>query len=253
MSVVALVWLLVVTTSHGQANRVGGIRVLPVMTALDADGDGEISAAEIKRSVSALKKLDKNKDDKLTEAELLPALNRGLNPELSLNSIAESLPPLPMVPKEIEGVSIRRILELFGAKGRHGGTKRQLANYRRVFGFTDTDKDGRHSKQEYIENGNYLIPQSRRGIFQASDSNNDGFVSQAEYVENRLITDEAKLIFDELDTNGDGNVTRKEFLASGKLKDEKLAKGVFMVLDTNGDGKLVISEYLRVWGRWARH
>ena len=56
MSVVALVGFLAATTSHGQFNRVEGIRVLPVMTALDADGDGEISAAEIKRSVSAPKK-----------------------------------------------------------------------------------------------------------------------------------------------------------------------------------------------------
>ena len=44
-----------------------------------------------------------------------------------------------------------------------------------------------------------------------------------------------------------------EFLASGKLKDRKLAKGVFKALDTNGDGELVIPEYLRVWGKWARH
>ena len=43
-----------------------------------------------------------------------------------------------------------------------------------------------------------------------------------------------------------------EFLASGKLKDRKLAKE-FKALDTNGDGELVIPEYLRVWGKWARH
>ena len=145
------------------------------------------------------------------------------------------------------------ILKLFGAKGRHGGTESELANYRRFFGFSDTDKDGRHSKKEYIDDGAYLTPQSRQGIFQASDTNNDGYVTESEYVENRLITDEAKLIFSEIDANSNNRLTAMEFLASGKLKDRKLAKGVFKALDTNGDGELVIPEYLRVWGKWARH
>ena len=48
------------------------MRVLPIMTALDADGNGEISDAEINGSVAALKKLDKNKDNKLTAEELRP-------------------------------------------------------------------------------------------------------------------------------------------------------------------------------------
>ena len=244
----------------GQAGRGGFMRVLPIMTALDADRNGEISTEEIEDAVAALRKLDKNKDDKLTAEELRP--NFGANrsgrggsgiPDRSSAPVTQPLKPLPPVAKKIEGVSTRQILQLFGAKGRHGGTERELANYRRVFGFTDADRDGRHSKKEYIENGAYLTPQSRRGIFQASDSNNDGFVSEAEYVENRLITDEAKLIFSDMDANGNNRLTAKELLASGKLKDEKLANGVFKALDTNEDGELVIPEYLRVWGRWARH
>lgn len=108
---------------------------------------------------------------------------------------------------------------------------------------TERLTNGRHSKKEYIDDGAYLIPQSRRGIFQASDTNNDGYV----------ITDEAKLIFSQMDTNSNNRLTAVEFLASGKLKDRKLAKGVFKALDTNGDGELVMPEYLRVWGKWARH
>ena len=61
----------------GQAGRGGFMRVLPIMTALDADGNGEISDAEINGSVAALKKLDKNKDNKLTAEELRP--NFGAN------------------------------------------------------------------------------------------------------------------------------------------------------------------------------
>jgi EF hand len=46
---------------------------LPIMMALDADQDGTISANEIDLAVVALKKLDKNKDGKLTMDELMPS------------------------------------------------------------------------------------------------------------------------------------------------------------------------------------
>jgi predicted O-methyltransferase YrrM len=45
---------------------------IPVMTALDADGDGELSAQEAADAVAALKKLDKNGDGKLSREELRP-------------------------------------------------------------------------------------------------------------------------------------------------------------------------------------
>ena len=56
----------------GQGGPGGFLRMFPVMTALDSDGNGEISSEEIKGAVAALKKLDKNKDGKLTEDELRP-------------------------------------------------------------------------------------------------------------------------------------------------------------------------------------
>ncbi len=51
----------------------GGPPVLRVMTALDANGDGEISADEINNATAALKKLDRNKDGRLDLEELGPA------------------------------------------------------------------------------------------------------------------------------------------------------------------------------------
>ena len=48
------------------------MRVNPVLAALDADHDGEISASEIMHSSSALKQLDRNGDANLTPDELLP-------------------------------------------------------------------------------------------------------------------------------------------------------------------------------------
>ena len=122
-----------------------------------------------------------------------------------------------------------------------------------MFGFLDADRDKRHSKKEYVENGRYLTREARQGIFRAADSNQDGFVSEKEYVLNRIITDEAKGIFFKMDLNEDSRLTRKEFMASKTFKDAQLAASVFQALDVSGDGELVIPEYLRVWGRWARH
>jgi len=48
------------------------MRFHPVLAALDADHDGEISSSEIKRAPAALATLDKNRDGKLTIDELLP-------------------------------------------------------------------------------------------------------------------------------------------------------------------------------------
>ena len=49
----------------------------PVLEALDADGDHEISAEELQAAVVSLKKLDKNGDGKLTHDELHPEMPGG--------------------------------------------------------------------------------------------------------------------------------------------------------------------------------
>ena len=155
--------------------------------------------------------------------------------------------------KDITSLKPKEIVILLGARIWDGVSKRQIENYRRVFGFGDTDKDGRHSKKEYIENGRYMTSQARQGIFKASDANNDGFVTQSEYVENRIITDEAKRIFNEMDADQNGKLTDFEFFKAGKIKEQNLAEEIFLALDTNDDKELIIPEYLRVWGMWARN
>ena len=59
----------------GQAGQGSFMRTLPIMTALDADRNEEISAEEIKGAVAALRGLDKNKDGKLTAEELRPSFS----------------------------------------------------------------------------------------------------------------------------------------------------------------------------------
>lgn len=52
--------------------RAGFLARLPLMKALDADGDGELSAEEIANAAAALGTLDKNGDGKLSAEELRP-------------------------------------------------------------------------------------------------------------------------------------------------------------------------------------
>lgn len=70
-----IIWKAVVPdTSRGTADGPPSIMAtLPILVALDADGDREISDEEVKASPSVLAKLDKNTDGKLTEDELRPA------------------------------------------------------------------------------------------------------------------------------------------------------------------------------------
>ena len=52
----------------------GGFRMppSPIITAIDANKDGEISAAELKNAAKALAALDKNKDGKISREEMAP-------------------------------------------------------------------------------------------------------------------------------------------------------------------------------------
>jgi hypothetical protein len=139
-----------------------------------------------------------------------------------------------------------------GAKMETGVDLQKIEGYSRFFNFTDKDNDGKHSKIEYVDNGNYLNPQARAGIFNASDNDRDGFVSRAEYILNRIITDEAKTIVQAMDANKNGTVDRTEFIKHA-MPDKKLAAQVFIDLDTDRNGILHIPEYLKVWGMWARY
>ena len=152
----------------------------------------------------------------------------------------------------IGGRDVLEVLKMLGARRDAGAADKQLASYAAHFDRSDPNRDGRHSKKEYIEDGNFMTPQARRGIFGAADNNADGFVTRVEYVLNRIITDEAKGIVQRTDTDKNGKIVKGEFVAGSPLKDKALAAAVFDALDANGDGSITIREYLRVWGGWAR-
>jgi len=60
------------SASAGSDAGLAYMRFHPVLAALDADDDGEISAKEIENAPAALKTLDRNHDGKLTSDEILP-------------------------------------------------------------------------------------------------------------------------------------------------------------------------------------
>jgi EF hand len=61
----------------GRGGREGGernfIRIDPVLAAIDTNGDGILSAVEIRNAADAVRKLDRNGDGRITRDELTPA------------------------------------------------------------------------------------------------------------------------------------------------------------------------------------
>jgi len=153
---------------------------------------------------------------------------------------------------EIGGHDIAEILAMLGAKRDVGATDEQLRAYARHFDRSDPNRDGEHTRAEYVEGGSFMTPQARAGIFGATDNNADDVVTRVEYVLNRIITDEAKAIVQRTDSDKSGKVTRAEFVEGSPIEDKALAGAVFDALDTGGDGAITVPEYLRVWGGWAR-
>jgi Ca2+-binding EF-hand superfamily protein len=61
----------------GGGPRGGMMRMDPILSAVDADQDGTLSAAEIQGAATAIGKLDKDSDGKLTREEVRPAFGGG--------------------------------------------------------------------------------------------------------------------------------------------------------------------------------
>jgi lysophospholipase L1-like esterase len=157
-------------------------------------------------------------------------------------------------PIMVGNMAAHEIVKRLGARMEEGMPASELDHYAFQFNREDRNRDGQHTRQEYVETGRYLTPQARAGIFQAADGNSDGVVTRDEYTLNRIITDEAKIVIQRMDDDKDGYVEEPEFIkhATRLLGDAKLAATVYALLDRNRDGEILTSEYLRTWGQWAR-
>jgi Ca2+-binding EF-hand superfamily protein len=148
------------------------MRMLPVMKALDADGDGEISAKEIENAAAALKTLDKNDDGKLTADELRPEFpgpGRGPGgPDRGgfRGGGGEGRP---------QGGGFGRG---GGEPGRFGGDRDQRPAggpsplVTRIFEQNDKNKDGKLTGDE--------IPERLQRMLDRADENDDGEIEKSE-------------------------------------------------------------------------
>ena len=123
-----------------EGGRGGFMRNIPVVAAIDADGDGTVSAEEIEGATKALKALDKNGDGKLSEDETRPSFGGG---------------PGGGGPG--------------GFGGGFGGSPEAMVN--RVME-NDKNKDGKLTKDE--------LPERMQGLFDRADADKDGVVTKDE-------------------------------------------------------------------------
>lgn len=113
----------------------GGLPPMPLMMALDADGDGILSPREIKKAVSALKTLDQDGDGRLTEDELRPQFPGGGRPDEGGGPAGQFGPGGPTGPGGQ------------GGPGGFGGPPSAEMFVSRALQF-DADQDGKLSKEE---------------------------------------------------------------------------------------------------------
>lgn len=219
------------------------MRIMPVLAALDADGDGKISKAEINNATAALKKLDKNNDGELTAEEMRPDFSamRG-GPGGSGGPGRRGRPPQEEGAQDASPERGRGPGRPDGDRGpgRPDGAGDMVA--RMMQG--DKNDDGKLDKDE--------LPERMQNMMTRADKNEDGFLSRDELAAvaaamgggrgrpdgaqfagrmfaDRDANDDGKLSGDEIpeqmasrlervDTDGDGSVSRKEFDAMMRMR-----------------------------------
>ncbi len=191
------------------------IRFSPILSALDADHDGVISAAELKNAPAALLTLDKNGDGQLTPDELRPQFGgRGRGGE----GRGEGRGP--------------------GGEGRGGGrgegegeaqgpNANELVNTLMAF---DKNGDGKLTKDE--------VPERMQGIFDRADTNKDGVLTRDELLKSATVRVQPQG-GGERGERGEGEGRgRGEGRGEGRGPGFRMVDVAMQALDTDSDGTL---------------
>lgn len=218
-----------------------------VLEALDTDGDGQLSAAEIAAASQSLLKLDKNGDSQITSAEYNPRLedktassdleqrlmllDKNGDGVLTADEVPERMKPLfergdanhdgKLTKEEIAAMSGKQA----DPQGRPIG-RGNFTSMDPVMIALDVDKDGILSATE-IANAPVAL--------KTLDKDGDGTLSAAELrMRQQTPRQRAEHLFDEWDTNKDGALIKEE------MPDRMQAQ--FETIDTNHDGKVDMEE-----------
>ena len=202
----------------------GFMRFHPVLSTLDADHDGTISAAELNRAPQALAGLDQNKDGQLSAEEMRPRFVGPGGP--GARGPGEGRRE-GGGPRGNDGAAMADQLMQFDKNSDGVLTKDEVPERMQgLFARADANKDGKLTREELTQRANAAPaePQGRgaggdhdhegerrggpRGGFRdpimtALDANQDGAVDAAEMKN-------AKAALAKLDKNGDGQLTEDE-------------------------------------------
>ena len=233
----------------------GGPPMMLVQIALDANNDRVISGDEIANAPAALRKLDKNADGNLTEAEVRPNFERreGGGNENGAASIVNNLMEFDNnkdgklskqeLPERMQGIFARGDANKDGIL-----TKEELQKMAAAQAAPAENSRGGGERDDHGERGGEREGGREGGprgggmmrmmpLLSALDENSDGTIS-ADEINNSSVS------LKKLDKNNDGQLTEDEVRPMGRGgrggfggSPEEMVKRM-MEFDKNGDGKL---------------
>ena len=205
-ALILIVLALIVFAARIFQNRRNGARLFerlnPVIEVLDADDDGVLSASEIAGAPAALRTLDRNRDGRLTEDELLPSAGRSGRKEPNVDELLNML------------MSFDRNGD--GKLSRDEVPERMQG----LFARGDADHDGILTARESKALAEMSAASAARADFwpngfmrddpvvSALDADRDGVISVAEIAN-------ASAALKSLDRNGDGKLSLDEMRPAG--------------------------------------
>jgi Ca2+-binding EF-hand superfamily protein len=171
-------------------------RFLLVLSALDADQDNVISAAEMENAPAALWSLDKNRDGKLTAEEC------GLKPNTSLD-------PMQLGRVRLEFMRIHPVLAALDTNQDGEISDREIRNAAAALRTLDANGDGKLIENELRPDRAVMTASS---IMLALDANGDGKISQDE--RKGPIAARFRAILDRADRERKGYITEEDLVTA---------------------------------------
>jgi Ca2+-binding EF-hand superfamily protein len=223
---------------------------------LDRDGDGRLTAAELRQIPSLLRRFDEDEDEVLTAAELLahfppgavlkPVGLRIATPKDKAPASAVLRLPIGVGRPAIAGGDNFQLSAAGSSLKVPGGVctvtvaaDDPLAGFRAARGFylaqfKDTAGDGPATKKMFEDDAAAGV---LAGLFDAADRNGDGKLTRAELeaffdlvelgVQCQVVvnaTDRGRNLFDRVDANADGRLDLDELTRAGRVLPDELAR-----------------------------